>query len=201
MRSVYLIRHGETNANKMELWGLDFSLNELGIAQANSLMFNLRDMGLKFDTVVCSDKRRTIYTAKLIFPERDIIVIDRRFREIYFGSLEGKPIKDEDINKIREQPLAIKTEYGGDDIWKRTDIAIDAIRKHIIKSVPPHGSLAIVGHGTLFQAIIHRIGKDKDIMEKDNGKFVLWSPSRHIKNCEMIRFDAKDFFAKEAEGR
>ena len=85
---LWLVRHGETDwsaAGRFTGW-TDLSLNVTGRRQARSLHGYWDGVG--FSTVWSSDLRRSIETARLAGapPPR----LDRRLRELDFGSIEGR---------------------------------------------------------------------------------------------------------------
>ena len=86
---LWLIRHGETTHNfERRIQGqFDSELTELGVAQAEKLATRLKHQS--FDAVYSSDLKRAHNTAKLALPGADIM-LDKRLREISFGSLEDK---------------------------------------------------------------------------------------------------------------
>lgn len=85
---VILIRHGETDYNaKNRYCGISNPpLNKRGIAQAKKLAKRLKD--LKVDKVYSSDMRRTLETAKIVFPQHEIKQ-QEALRELDFGVFEG----------------------------------------------------------------------------------------------------------------
>jgi broad specificity phosphatase PhoE len=86
---MYLVRHGQSQANVDGLFGLDTTLTGAGIEQAKSLASNLKT--IHFDAIFSSDLVRAHQTAKIIAQERKLKVETSRFlREKQWGSLEGK---------------------------------------------------------------------------------------------------------------
>lgn len=87
---VYLIRHGQTEWNRLEkLQGhSDIELNDLGRAQAQALSQFTQD--LKVDAVIASDLLRAVQTAQIAFPHFSSITTDPRLREVHLGSAEGQ---------------------------------------------------------------------------------------------------------------
>jgi len=87
---LYLVRHGETDWNKLEkCQGVsDIPLNTNGIRQAKDLAFSLRDE--KFSAIYASDLSRAITTANEVANYHSLDVnIDERFREMDQGEFEG----------------------------------------------------------------------------------------------------------------
>ena len=88
---VYIVRHGESENNKLELWTgwMDVLLTEKGIEDAKKAGELLR--GISFDKVYSSDLVRAKGTAKNAIPGCDIEE-SHLLREINIGNLAGKPL-------------------------------------------------------------------------------------------------------------
>jgi len=100
---IILVRHGETNCNKMRIiqGHLDVPLNDMGKVQAlaaGELLCNT-----KFTFVYSSDLRRANETCQLLLSKnlasaedakRPSIILDVRLRERTFGCMEGKPVSE-----------------------------------------------------------------------------------------------------------
>lgn len=90
MTKVYLIRHGESAANKGEIFTgqMDFPLSEKGHAQARLCGEFLKDKGI--DVIYASDLSRAYDTAR---PTSELcgigIISCPGFRELYAGKWEG----------------------------------------------------------------------------------------------------------------
>ena len=106
---LHLIRHGMTegNVNGQYIGVTDISITTNGIIELN----DLREKGIypKCGLVFSSPMIRATETAKIIFPDQDIIINDN-LREIDFGEFEGKTadeLKDrEDYTKWVSGELA-----------------------------------------------------------------------------------------------
>ena len=87
---LYLIRHGETDYNKMKRnqGQIDIPLNEYGRELARKTREGLAEV--PFDLCLCSPLSRARETAEIILEGRDIpIITDERLIEISFGRYEG----------------------------------------------------------------------------------------------------------------
>lgn len=90
-KTIYLIRHGETEYNRLGIVqgsGVDSSLNEVGIAQANAF-FQMYQY-VPFDKIYTSTLKRTIQTAQ---PFLDLGIPHEQLsglNEISWGEKEGK---------------------------------------------------------------------------------------------------------------
>ncbi|SRR6266496_995990 len=83
--------HGTTTDNEKEIssgW-FDVELSELGVKQSIELKDKVDPKD--FDAVLCSDLKRAVASAKLMFEDRVPIVIDKRLRECNYGEYNAKP--------------------------------------------------------------------------------------------------------------
>jgi broad specificity phosphatase PhoE len=89
--TVYFIRHGETDLNRMNIVqgsGMDTELNELGRAQAKAFFDNYQDAG--FELVVTSRLRRTHQTVQHFLEQNIPWHQTEDINEISWGIFEGK---------------------------------------------------------------------------------------------------------------
>lgn len=89
MKTLYIVRHGETEWNKIGRYqGItNVPLNENGIAQAKACGNALKD--IHFERILSSDLSRALVTAETIRGNRQLeIKTDERLREINFGDWE-----------------------------------------------------------------------------------------------------------------
>jgi broad specificity phosphatase PhoE len=88
MQQITLIRHGVTewNLNGKFQGHTDIPLSEQGQVQAQTLAKHLKKA--KVDIVYSSPSQRALETAKIVFPNKEIVQ-DARLKELYFGALEG----------------------------------------------------------------------------------------------------------------
>lgn len=97
MTRVFLIRHGQTDPNRLGLiqgQGLDAPLNATGQAQAAALAARFADVPL--DAVVASPMRRARATAEaLAAPHGLPVALDAGWMEMHWGVFEGLAPTDE----------------------------------------------------------------------------------------------------------
>lgn len=96
---LYIIRHGETDWNKMrKLQGqVDIPLNEFGRHLAEVTAEALRE--ISFDLAITSPLSRARETAQLVLGGREIPILeDARLKEMGFGEYEGLCCKGEGYN-------------------------------------------------------------------------------------------------------
>ena len=95
MKTLYIVRHGETDWNKMGKYQgiIDVPLNENGLNQAKACGEALKD--ITFDRILSSDLSRALVTAETIRGDRTTpITIDKRLRELNFGDWEAMLFSD-----------------------------------------------------------------------------------------------------------
>lgn len=96
MKTVYFVRHGESEANAARITagsGLDADITHAGVTQAVKVGKLLKGKGIEL--VVSSPQKRAYHTAFVIAKEigydTEKIVTNKLFVERYLGSLTGKP--------------------------------------------------------------------------------------------------------------
>ena len=92
---LILIRHGESEDNvQRKISGFsDVNLTEKGVWQAKRLAYRLKDMPV--DIVYCSDLKRAIRTADIVFGDRDIDILQMpNLKEVYLGDWESRPSEE-----------------------------------------------------------------------------------------------------------
>jgi len=91
---LYLIRHGETQANKtgVLMGSTDTPLNDLGRQQA--AMLRDRTTALEVDSIFASPLSRAVETASIVFGEKVPIITDSSLQEFHFGEWEGMHFSD-----------------------------------------------------------------------------------------------------------
>ena len=101
--NVYLLRHGETAANKEgRIQGrIDIPLNDYGIELAEVTRDGIQKEGIRFDKIYSSPLIRAVQTATIVRGDREPhqIILDDRIMEMAFGKGESLFIKD-----IKEKP-------------------------------------------------------------------------------------------------
>jgi len=150
MARIILVRHGETDWNKQEIFRgrMDVNLNQNGIKQAEAIGEELKER--KLDVVYSSPLSRAQLTAKIIADYHNLEVnVEQGFVDLNYGKWQG--ISHEDVKAQypelyalwQKQPHLVKFPAGEclDDVRHRT---INTLEKIISK----HNSdtVAIVAH-------------------------------------------------------
>jgi len=158
---IYLVRHGETDANKnkvMQGRSQNLQLNENGIRQATNLKNKLKD--IKFDVCFTSPLIRAWSTAMILVGDRVEIKEDERIIERYLGNIEGKDVSfynskkywDYNLNSDEEDVEKIQ------DIFKRCNSFIDNLKKNYNED----DTILVVSHGAVTRCL-HHILKKSDV--------------------------------------
>ena len=116
MTTLYLIRHGTTDANANGIFQgvLDLPLNDLGLKQARALGERFKDIDV--DVLYCTPLQRTRQTAEGLRGDKDLpILVEPGIVEVDGGLMEAKKISviDEAFPGLMEtfktdRPLAAK---------------------------------------------------------------------------------------------
>lgn len=151
---IYLVRHGETDANKnhiMQGQSQNLQLNENGIKQAMELKSKLKN--IKFDSCFTSPLIRAWSTAIILVGDRVEIKEDKRLIERGLGKLEGKDRKAYDVKKYWDYYLNSNDQEVEpiQDIFSRCNSFIKDIRK----SYSNNATILIVSHGAITRCLHH----------------------------------------------
>lgn len=161
MGYLYLVRHGETEWNKLsKVQGqTDTALSDTGIKQAHALAERLSTMDI--DAIYSSGLKRAKRTAEIIAAHKRHQVNEKAdCREINFGPWEGLTIHEikeryhEHYKIYREDPesFALPGAETFSAVAERTYSAIvDIIRQH------PGQNILLVSHSTALKAAIMKI--------------------------------------------
>lgn len=154
MVTIYLVRHGQTEENLAGvLQGhLPGRLTEKGKEQARGLIPQLAALSL--DAVLCSDLQRCLDTLRIALDGRELPTeATPLLREIDWGSLTGKPIKDIDFSQL---PADVETK---EHLYARGGQVLDLLRKHYEGK-----TVLVLAHGMInrsIQANIEGISRDQ----------------------------------------
>lgn len=156
MKTLYLIRHGETdhNAAGRAMGQMDVPLNERGIEQARQTAGFLRRYPI--ERIVSSDLGRAMATAQPLADGLGLAIEpDARLRELSFGILEGKTVGECELL----DPAAVERWRSGDfdaalpggesrrSLMKRTREVLEEI------AAGPHAHVALFSHGGALNAL------------------------------------------------
>lgn len=158
MRKIYLVRHGQTNANKDKKYcgQTDVSLNENGVNGAKKIAKVLKDVSI--NQIITSDLNRALTTASYINEYHHLDIIqNKQLREINFGDFENLTFQEisEKYPQAKAEMLDKKTEYvfpNGESISQVYQRVVKGY--HDILSSYPDQDILIVAHGGVIRSIL-----------------------------------------------
>lgn len=185
MTTFYLVRHGETEANKAGILQgqMDVPLSEKGRRQARLVAEALS--GVQLDAVYSSDLSRARETAEAIMQGRTCpLVLDKRLRELHMGAISGLTIEEsrqkfpEFHAQLAADPYGVRRPGGGEsrlDLRNRMASALDDIyERH------KDGRVAVVAHGGSINAVLGIASQDGS-----------W-PRLVVENCSVTVIERDD---------
>ena len=180
-KTLYIIRHGETDMNaELRLQGqVDSRLNENGIREAGETADILSKAGIIFSKGYSSPLKRAVDTAKIIAPDIGIISVPE-IMELKFGNYEGLPYSE--IGKELWNFIHDPENVNPPETVERIQSLIartGGFIKRIINS-DDSGNILIVTHGIALRSILRNLYGDESA-EK------VWSMP--IKNCVVYKIE------------
>ena len=191
---IYIIRHGETNANKEgRMQGQsDWELNDFGIRLAEETGRALK--GVHFDAAFSSTLKRAEHTARIILKESGNncpVFFDNRVIEINMGNYEGKRFRGPDdgidpmlTKQFFDDPIHAPSFPQGEDV-----IQVMARTQEFLKELAQkdYDTVLVSTHGCALRAMLNFLYEDKNdfwhghvpyncvinIVESSNGQLAL----------------------------
>ncbi len=162
MTTLYLMRHGETVDNALQLMQgqVQGELNGTGIQQAQKVRDEMAD--LHIDTFVASDLKRSFETAKIVAePHHTRVITTPLLRERDWGDFTGRYIPD-----LKGLPWPDNVEKLG-HLLKRASQFL-----HYIYTEYPDQAVLAVGHGIINKAVqaVYRGCDMKDVSRMENAE-------------------------------
>ena len=183
MGIVYLVRHGQSEANRLRIWGGDFPLSDKGREQALTVPAKLDPAP---DRVISSTLKRANETACIAYPDMDVIK-DKAFDEVRFGTMELQPMDDEEKWYLFcNDPERLMQIVKGDDLKERTETAIDAIRRYAAENAVT----AIFASDTLIRCIVAAL----------RGQTLNSVHEYYLLNCGFVKLNVEDEITLEYTG-
>ena len=172
MKNILLIRHGESEWNKLNLFTgfKNVELSEQGIEEANKAGQNFKELNLKFDLVFTSELKRAQETAKIILKnlnqwdylyEKRKIISNINLNERDYGELTGLN-KKETAEKFGEEQVH-KWRRGYSDQPPNGESLEDVVRrvkKYFEETINPailstdNNNILIAAHGNSLRALL-----------------------------------------------
>ena len=172
MKNILLIRHGQSEWNKLNLFTgfKNIELSEQGIDEANKAGQNFKNLNIKFDIVFTSELKRAQETAKIILKNLDQwddlygegkIIKDIKLNERDYGDLTGLN-KKETADKFGEEQVH-KWRRGYSDQPPNGESLEDVVRRvkiYFEESINPaiqsadNNNILIAAHGNSLRALL-----------------------------------------------
>ena len=191
---LYLIRHGETDWNKLEkCQGVsDIPLNSKGLSQAKDLAYSLRDEDIS--AIYSSDLSRAFTTANEVARyHSEEVKIDERFREMDQGVFEGLEFgylreKHGDIlKKWSEEPETLRIP-GGETLLEVQERAWNGIDNLI--NLYNGRSVLLVSHNMTIISLLCKFSKKSLLSFKE---FSVKESSKSVISCNNDIFEIELF--------
>ena len=180
---IYIVRHGETNANEkgyLQGWSND-PLNENGRMLAELTGRGMK--GIRFDCCISSPLLRARETAEIILKESGNsgpVFYDDRIKEMNFGSFEGMSIRDEKVIGFLKKPIVDYRFPDGESIQDVMERTQEFLKELIAKD--DGKTYLVTTHGCALRAMLN-------FLYDDPGDY--WHG--HVPyNCCVNIIDAKD---------
>lgn len=158
MQKLYLVRHGQSewNYHRKVQGQQDTVLTEQGRIQAKKIGSRLKNE--EIDLIYSSDLKRAYETAHIIGEELNTKVIPmEHFREIAFGSWEGKTIEYLNASNQKQHLTWLKEPHkfimeGAETLYELQERAMYGVNQ--ILNENPGKNILIVSHGATLKTII-----------------------------------------------
>ena len=172
MKNILLIRHGQSEWNKLNLFNgfKNIELSDQGIEEADKAGQNFKNLNIKFDIVFTSELKRAQETAKIILKNLDQwdhlygeekIITDIKLNERDYGDLTGLN-KKETADKFGEEQVH-KWRRGYSDQPPNGESLEDVVRRvkiYFEESINPaiqsadNNNILIAAHGNSLRALL-----------------------------------------------
>jgi alpha-ribazole phosphatase len=173
MKTVLLIRHGETAARKGAFCGsTDVPLSKVGMEQSQKIVDGLTNHSIQL--VITTGLQRTDFCGDLATENGIRWIVDKDFREVNFGSWEGmtwRAIEATDPAPARawlDHPETMKFPNGENiaQFQKRIQRAWGRL------TIKPEERIAIVGHSGVLSYLLHYVGKRQGPVYVQHGEVI-----------------------------
>lgn len=174
---VYILRHGQTDANKKYLLQgrSDLPLNDTGILQAREAGEGFRRLGITFTEVYSSPLQRAVQTAQYA-AEGIPLRTDDRLLEMDYGPYEGT-----DLRSMPEEVIAFFHDFAntpapaGMEQLSQVTARLGTFLEEL-KQTAPEGNILLSTHAIALKGALEYL------MPEAHGKW--WST--HIGNCAVF---------------
>ena len=193
MRKVYILRHGQTEYNRLGVLqgrAIDAPLNELGLLQADAFYNHYKT--IPFDLVLTSELQRSIQSVQSFINSGVQHRIDQRITEFSWGTNEGMPLSDIVVDHYKKM---LREWYagnlsaripGGESGFELRQRVRDFVQ-HLLQLEGEN--ILICTHGrTLKMLVVEMLGFDISQMEQiRHANTALYLMNQNDTSFEMIR--------------
>lgn len=148
MKTLYLVRHGETLLNKRHItqgWS-DSPLTEKGIEQSKHAGEYFKERNLTFDTAYCSVSYRAEQTLEnIVDPEKTRIIRKKELRECFMGDWESIRYEDVDSEEFKKGNFDVFKPHHGESRQDVLDRMIPCLKQICAES--ESDDVLVVSHG------------------------------------------------------
>ena len=175
MKTIYLMRHGETLFNTMDLnqGQCDSPLTANGIRQAEAARDWFRARGIRFDAVYSSTAERACDTAEIVSGGMPYTRC-KGLKEIYLGTKEASPNRDNPAYPYGDYFIP----YGGEGLDAFTDRICGAVAD--IAAKDPGPVILVVSHGMAIRRFLTQVPAAPGV------------PTAFIGNCGIVQLQWAD---------
>lgn len=193
---LYIMRHGETDANKNRILQgqKDNHLNEAGKIQAEEAGKIIKK--IDFAVIYASPLVRAIETAELATGQkRENFKIDKRLAEISFGELEGYSIDGmkNSLQTFFTAPEQYQPPKDGETLEQLAERVWEFLKE--IKGKYPNQNILLVSHGAAIHAMLYKMTgiSIKDFWKTKVGNCAILEVSDETGEYQVIKeSDVKD---------
>lgn len=202
---LYLVRHGETEANLDSIVAgqSEFPLTVVGVRQSNALCDAIEHVS--FDRYFVSDMERARHTAQLIAPSK-AFTVEPRLREMGKGAREGLPkaLTYEQAVKMRQGESVARSSHvplleSDMDVWQRVsawlmEVVRDAMvqERNLSDDASRVCSVLVVAHAGIIRNICSKLVPEQlpaTVEVGDMGKDGSTMKHLHVPNTSITVID------------
>ncbi len=168
--NITFLRHATTDLNGKGLiaTNLDYPLNDNGKFMCKQNVFNKHD----FDNVYCSPFKRTIETAKLVYPYQEPIITPY-LTQRDLGELNEKYKKDYEIEYLKLVRNYLLNPVGSESLEDVVD-RINSFFKYLLNNQQSNDNILVVTHNGIMRIIKkYYLSEETNIDSNNLAKFSL----------------------------
>ncbi len=157
---IYLLRHGETDWNKMQRFQghTDTLLNEKGRIQVEETARKMADIGIRMDAIVTSPLKRAkesaAIAARVLDYPQEKVAVEELLIERYFGEGEGMATE---VMKAKYPDCDYPGMESKEELIRRAGLAL----QKITETYGDAQRILLVSHGAFLFALLEAASREK----------------------------------------